>query len=164
MSVRAAGGGEQLRVDQVAAELKVSEQAVRKWIKGGELPATRTGHAWRVRREDLDEMIARQEDPDLIGADEIARELKVTTQTVRNWIKAGELPATRIKHAWRVRREDLDEMIARQQGESMTLGVHRDPWNPQTLGSPFRRREKPQARARSVWDSQHDPIVLAKRG
>jgi excisionase family DNA binding protein len=162
--MRAANGSEQLRVDQIAAELKVGEQAVRKWIRDGELPATRVGRAWRVRREDLDEMIGPREDADLIKADAIAKELQVTAQTVRNWIKGGELPAIRIKGRFRVRREDLDEMIERQRGESMMLGVHRDPWDPQTLGSPFRRREKPRARARSVWESRHEEIVLAKRG
>lgn len=101
---------------------------------------------------------------DILKVDEIAAELSVSAQTVRNWIKGGELPAARTGRAWRVRREDLDEMLSRQQGESMMLGVHRDPWDPQTLGSPFRRRGKPPARARSVWDGTQKPIELAKRG
>lgn len=101
---------------------------------------------------------------DPLKVDQVAAELGVSAQTVRNWIKSGELPASRTGHAWRVRREDLDAMISRQQGELLSLGVHRDPWDPQTLGSPFRRRGKPPVRARSIWDGTQDPIVLAKRG
>ena len=103
------------------------------------------------------------ETSDPLKVEEVAAELQVSPQTVRNWIKGGELPASRAGHAWRVRRQDLDEMISRQQGESMTLGIHRNPWDPQTLGSPFRRRGRPTARARSVWDSSQQALELKKR-
>lgn len=40
----------------------------------------------------------------------------VTEQTVRRWCRSGELPATRIGHAWIVRRSDLEEFLKGGEG------------------------------------------------
>lgn len=46
-----------LTVDEVAAELRVSPQTVRKLIDNGELKAFRVGGQWRIKRKDLDRYI-----------------------------------------------------------------------------------------------------------
>jgi excisionase family DNA binding protein len=98
----------------------------------------------------------------LLTVEQIAEEFQVTTQTIRNWIKGGALQAVRVGHVYRVRREDLDAMITRQQGESSPLGSHRDPWAPETLGLPYRRREGD--RPPSVWDGMSAPLAEPRRG
>ena len=45
---------------------------------------------------------------------EIAAELKLSPETIRQWIVKGELEATRAGHSWRVRRSDLRRMLAGQ--------------------------------------------------
>jgi excisionase family DNA binding protein len=97
----------------------------------------------------------------LLTVEQIADEFQVTSQTIRNWIKAGALPAVRVGHVYRVRREDLDAMITRQQGETRPLGSHRDPWTPETLGLPYKPRES--ERPPSVWDGMSNPLVPPHR-
>ena len=43
---------------------------------------------------------------------EIAEHLKLNQQTIRNWIDQGSLPAVRIGRRVRVRRTDIDRMLA----------------------------------------------------
>lgn len=43
---------------------------------------------------------------------EIAEHLKLNPQTIRNWIDQGQLPAVRIGRRVRVRRVDLDRLLA----------------------------------------------------
>ncbi len=93
--------------------------------------------------------------------EKIAEELQVTSQTIRNWIKAGALQALRVGHVYRVRREELEAMIARQQGQAKELGSHRDPWAPQSLGLPYKRREG--ERRPSVWDGMGTPIAAPEQ-
>jgi excisionase family DNA binding protein len=97
----------------------------------------------------------------LLTVEQIADEFQVTSQTIRNWIKGGALPAVRVGHVYRVRREDLDAMITRQQGETSPLGSHRDPWVPETLGLPYKRREG--ERPPSVWDGISNPLASPQR-
>jgi excisionase family DNA binding protein len=99
--------------------------------------------------------------PEILTVEQIAEMLQVTKQTVRNWVRSGVLPAIKTKHLYRIRREDLDAMLARDQGSSGPLGTHRDPWAPETLGSPVRRRDS--ERAPSVWDGTSAGIVPPKR-
>jgi excisionase family DNA binding protein len=51
------------------------------------------------------------EDPFLTVA-EVAEILRLNQQTIRNWIDAGSLPAVRIGRRVRIRRSDLDRMLA----------------------------------------------------
>ena len=46
-----------LKVEEVAAVLKIKEKTVREWIGLGELEAYKIGKEWRVRRDHLDEAI-----------------------------------------------------------------------------------------------------------
>lgn len=42
-----------LTVEEVAAKLKVERESVRRWIRSGELPATKLGRVFRVHPDDL---------------------------------------------------------------------------------------------------------------
>jgi excisionase family DNA binding protein len=106
-------------------------------------------------------MMARKSTQQLLTVEQIAEEFQVTPQTIRNWIKGGALQAVRVGHVFRVRREDLDAMIARQQGEAAVLGSQRDLWAPESLGLPYKPREG--ERPPSVWDGVGTPIAAPGR-
>ena len=56
---------EYLKVEEVAARLKVQERTVRDWILRGELPAYKLGKEWRIRSDDFDQaMQARRTTPE----------------------------------------------------------------------------------------------------
>jgi excisionase family DNA binding protein len=97
----------------------------------------------------------------LLAVDQLAREFQLTPQTVRNWIKSGLLPAAKVGRAFRIKREDVNALLSRQQGESTPLGIHRDPWAPETLGAPYRPRTG--ERTASVWDGTSNPIAPPRR-
>jgi hypothetical protein len=64
-------------------------------------------------------------------------------------------------YVYRVRREDVDAMMRRHQGETAPLGTHRDIWAPETLGMPYRRHE--DSRQPSIWDGTSSSIEPPKR-
>ena len=78
----------------------------------------------------------------LLTVEQIAAEFQLTSQTIRNWIKSGALQAVKIGHVYRLRREDVDEMMRRHEGETAPFGTHRDLWPPETLGMPYRVRSR----------------------
>jgi excisionase family DNA binding protein len=51
-------------------------------------------------------------DDEYLTVKEIAEHLKLNQQTLRNWIDDGQLPAVRIGRRVRVRRVDLDRILA----------------------------------------------------
>ena len=51
----AADEPEYLKVEEVAARLKLKEKTIRDWILRGELPAYKLGKEWRIRRDDFDQ-------------------------------------------------------------------------------------------------------------
>ena len=51
----AADEPEYLKVEEVAARLKLKEKTIRDWILRGELPAYKLGKEWRIRRDHFDE-------------------------------------------------------------------------------------------------------------
>ena len=53
-----------LTVKEVAEELKVTEQSVRRWIKDGSLGAYKVGHDWRIAWSDLREFLAARRSKD----------------------------------------------------------------------------------------------------
>jgi excisionase family DNA binding protein len=53
-------GDEMLTVKEVAAEMKVSERLVTKWINSGELAAIDLGKEYRIYRSDLDAFIKKR--------------------------------------------------------------------------------------------------------
>ena len=46
---------EYLKVEEVAARLKVQERTVRDWILRGELEAYKIGKEWRIRRDHFEQ-------------------------------------------------------------------------------------------------------------
>lgn len=57
-------------------------------------------------------------DHDLLTPPEVLDYLRITARTLYRLIGAGQLPALRVGHQWRVRRTDLDEWLQRS-----TVGV-----------------------------------------
>jgi excisionase family DNA binding protein len=47
-----------LTINQIKAELHVSHETVRQWILSGRLPHVKAGRMYRVRRSDLERMLA----------------------------------------------------------------------------------------------------------
>ena len=58
-------------------------------------------------------------DDEYLTVNEIAQHLKLNPQTVRNWIDAGSLPAVRVGRRVRIRRADVDRLLA--QGTTATV-------------------------------------------
>jgi len=78
------------------------------------------------------------EDPFLTVA-EVAGILRLNQQTIRNWIDAGSLPAVRVGRRVRIRRSDLDRVLA----EGGTAGTPAadgpdaaDFWGGEPVGAP----------------------------
>jgi excisionase family DNA binding protein len=82
-------------------------------------------------------------EPRLLTVAQVAAELQVTPQTVRNWIDHGTLPAVRIGRAFRLKREDVDAILDRASADSASLATRRDLWHPTTATLP--RRHQPSA-------------------
>jgi len=68
------GGEEYLTVAEVAELLKLNQQTVRNWIDQGSMPAIRIGRRVRIRRSDLERVLAQGyqgaetlQGPDLTG-------------------------------------------------------------------------------------------------
>jgi excisionase family DNA binding protein len=97
----------------------------------------------------------------LLTVTEVAEEFQVTTQTIRNWIDGGALPAAKIGRAFRVKRDDVDAMLALAQADSASLATRRDLWEPDRLGLPHRRRDG--ERPLSVWDDAGAAAMPVKR-
>jgi excisionase family DNA binding protein len=99
-------------------------------------------------------------DEEIITVEQLAGELQLTPQTIRNWIRTGILPAVKVGHVFRIKRSDVDTMLTRHQAETAPLGSHRDLWAPETLGAPYRPRE--DTSQRSIWDGTASPALSSK--
>jgi excisionase family DNA binding protein len=51
------------------------------------------------------------EEQTFLTPQEVSALLRVSTQTVRRWIKEGTLPAYKVGRAWRIREVDLDRWL-----------------------------------------------------
>ncbi len=58
------------------------------------------------------EAVSQHEGP--LTVDEVANELRVHPDTVRSWIRSGELVAVDIGREYRIYRSDLDDFIERR--------------------------------------------------
>ena len=92
----------------------------------------------------------------LMTVSQVAEEFQVTTQTIRNWIDHGTLPAAKIGRSFRVRREDVEELLVRAQADSTSLATRRDLWVPEKLGMPHRRPGSEQPA--SIWDAGEEAL------
>ncbi len=55
----------------------------------------------------------RSPDPDpYLSVLEVAEQLGFSDQTIVNWIREGKLPATKIGRRYRIRRSDVDRVVA----------------------------------------------------
>jgi excisionase family DNA binding protein len=68
------------------------------------------------------------EDESFLTVAEVAEMLKLNQQTVRNWIDQGSLPAVRLGRRVRIRRSDLDRVLA--EGSSGSADPVRRPAGP----------------------------------
>jgi excisionase family DNA binding protein len=101
---------EYLTVKEMAERLKLNQQTLRNWIDAGSLPAVRIGRGVRVRRVDLERILAQG----TTGADEPQASLVASAATV----EARELLAQALDRARRllgrrsaVRRAELAEAL-----------------------------------------------------
>ena len=86
---------------------------------------------------------------ELLTVAQVADELQVTAQTIRNWIEQGVVPALRIGRAYRIRRDDVDELLARANAESESLATSRSAWDPGEWRLP-----RPTEGLGSVWEEE----------
>jgi excisionase family DNA binding protein len=96
----------------------------------------------------------------LLTVPQVAEQLQVTSQTIRNWIEQGVLPAVRVGRAFRVRREDLDALLERASAESDSLATRRDVWTPTATSLP---RGHDQGTPVSVWEGVGTELPVARR-
>lgn len=122
-----------LKLDEVAAMLRLTRQATSRLIRIGQLPGFRVGGEWRVLRSRLqDVMDGRWSPPSGSGSpegdegvlpelagypsvlklDEVASLLRVNRQVVGRLLHHGQLPGFRAGGAWRVRRDRIQDLIA----------------------------------------------------
>jgi excisionase family DNA binding protein len=80
---------------------------------------------------------------------QVAEQLNVTAQTIRNWIDSGTLPAVRVGRAFRVRSDDVEALLERASSHSTSLATRRDVWTPTTTTLP---RRSSQRGLGSVWE------------
>ena len=96
-------------VSATARQLGVSELTIRRHIRDGRLTAFQIGGTWRSAGPRL----ARIEDlPDSCTVAQIAHSLDVSELTVRRYIRAGELPATKHSRSWVIKRSDLEQLLS----------------------------------------------------
>ena len=100
-------------------------------------------------------------EPRLLTVPQVAAELQVTAQTIRNWIDHGTLPAVRIGRAFRVKRADLDALLERASADSTSLATRRDLWQPTTTTLPHRHAPD---QPRSIWDDTSELAAPPKAG
>jgi excisionase family DNA binding protein len=91
----------------------------------------------------------------LLTVSQVAEQLQVTPQTIRNWIDGGALPAARIGRGFRIRRDDVDELLASASAESGSLATRRDVWAPTTTTLP---KHHDPAGPQSVWEDADSPL------
>ena len=96
----------------------------------------------------------------LLTVPQVAEEFQVTAQTIRNWIDQGVLPAVRVGRAFRVRSEDVDELLERASAESSSLATRRDVWTPTTTTLP---RAKDQHASESVGEGAQAKLPVKRR-
>jgi excisionase family DNA binding protein len=54
-------------------------------------------------------------DEEMLTVEDVAKELKVNPETVRNWIRSGELIALDIAREYRISRRNLNDFLEKRQ-------------------------------------------------
>jgi excisionase family DNA binding protein len=103
---------------------------------------------------DVRDTPSRDADP-WLTPEQVGEELKVHPATVRLWIRGGRLRATRVGRSWRVRRSEIDRVLA--SGASSAHGDAHDSGAAETSGSP---RQAP----RTIADRIMTVAPLTERG
>lgn len=85
----------------------------------------------------------------LLTVSQVADEFQVTSQTIRNWIDSGALPAIRVGRQFRLRRSDVDALLDRASADSDSLASQRDVWSAKATRMPMRRHGTAAA---GVWE------------
>lgn len=92
---------------EMAARLELSIAKVRALIHANKLPAEKVGNIWVIKVGDP----ASETHPDeqFLSTREAATRLAQTPAQIRQWIYAGQLPATKIGHHWVIKATSLHE-------------------------------------------------------
>jgi excisionase family DNA binding protein len=85
----------------------------------------------------------------LLTVPQVAEEFQVTSQTIRNWIDSGTLPAIRVGRQFRLRRSDVDALLDRARADSDSHASQRDVWSAKATRMPMRRHGSAAA---GVWE------------
>jgi excisionase family DNA binding protein len=96
----------------------------------------------------------------LLTVPQVAEEFQVTSQTIRNWIDAGTLPAIRVGRAFRLRRADVDALLDRARAGGGARVGRRELWNADADRLPRRDESTPTS---TFWSSRTDARSLAPR-
>jgi excisionase family DNA binding protein len=56
--------GQILTTKELAKYLKLREETIRKYAKGGKIPARRVGGSWMFDKDKIDELLRREEESD----------------------------------------------------------------------------------------------------
>ena len=94
-------------VEEVAEQLQVDKQTVRRWIKEGRLAAVKPGLEWRIRQSDLDEFLEASSYPK-VQAPLSSVEEPETAQAERRTPRAEELDEVTA---------ELERLIAQRQAD-----------------------------------------------
>ena len=95
-------------IRETAKQFGVGELTVRRRIKAGSLNAVRLGGSWRIPAANLERLF---DLPPQCTVRQVANSLDVSELTVRRWIKAGQLHATKGPRVWMVLREELEHIL-----------------------------------------------------
>ena len=96
----------------------------------------------------------------LLTVSQVAEQLQVTPQTIRNWIDTGVLAAIRVGRGFRVRRADVDALLDRASSDSRSLATQRDVWAPTSVRLPARAVA---GKLPTIWDEPGQGVLPLKR-
>jgi excisionase family DNA binding protein len=104
-----------LTVADAAERLKLNKQTIYNWIDAGTLPHVRVGRRVRIRREDFNALVgavsSNEESENLLTVAEVAELLRLSEQTVRNWIDAGTLGHVRVGRRVGIKQSAVDAIL-----------------------------------------------------
>jgi len=99
-----------LFVKDIAKHLNLSVQTVKKRIKQGDIPAhTAANGKIFFLRSDFSKNLLTEDG--MLTCDEVAKKIRVTTRTIRNWIKNGTLAAKKCGHKWLIDHDDFIDFL-----------------------------------------------------